>query len=136
MCAIIEAIQVEELETPETTYNFEVEDFHTYYVTESKVLVHNMCYNLEADDILNSIIDNPQSIQDYSLDEIKSIANQSNWHQGTLVRGPNKGLGFKVSSSSKGSIIFNPGQVHHFGGAPYWKVSSGTKGVFRFLYLR
>ena len=43
VCAIIEAIQVEQLATPETTYNFEVEDFHTYYVTDSKVLVHNIC---------------------------------------------------------------------------------------------
>lgn len=41
VCAIIEAIQVEQLETPETTYNFEVEDFHTYYVGEQRVLVHN-----------------------------------------------------------------------------------------------
>ena len=42
-CAIIEAIQVEPLSTPETTYNFEVADYHTYYVSGSKVLVHNMC---------------------------------------------------------------------------------------------
>ena len=41
--AIIEAIDVESLETAETTYNFEVECFHTYYVSESNVLVHNMC---------------------------------------------------------------------------------------------
>lgn len=41
--AIIEAIDVEVLKSPETTYNFEVEDFHTYYVSESNVLVHNMC---------------------------------------------------------------------------------------------
>ena len=26
-----------------TVYNFEVEDFHTYYVTGSSILVHNMC---------------------------------------------------------------------------------------------
>jgi RHS repeat-associated protein len=31
----------EKLDTPETTYNFEVEDFHTYFVGESGVLVHN-----------------------------------------------------------------------------------------------
>ena len=37
-CVTIEEIQVEELEKPETTYNFEVADFHTYYVTESNVL--------------------------------------------------------------------------------------------------
>ena len=28
---------------PETTYNFEVADYHTYYVGECNVLVHNMC---------------------------------------------------------------------------------------------
>ena len=42
-CGIIETIEVETLSTPETTYNFEVVDYHTYYVSDSKVLVHNMC---------------------------------------------------------------------------------------------
>ena len=42
-CAIIEEIQAERLSAPETTYNFEVADYHTYYVSDSKVLVHNAC---------------------------------------------------------------------------------------------
>lgn len=46
-CATIEEIRVERLTKPETTYNFEVEDFHTYYVSESKVLVHNDCFRRE-----------------------------------------------------------------------------------------
>ena len=41
--AIIEEIEVEELANPETTYNFEVEEFHTYYVAESNILAHNKC---------------------------------------------------------------------------------------------
>ena len=40
---VIDGILVEELSTPETTYNFEVEDYHTYYVSKDKVLVHNIC---------------------------------------------------------------------------------------------
>lgn len=40
---IIEKVEVETLTEAETTYNFEVADFHTYYVSDSKVLVHNMC---------------------------------------------------------------------------------------------
>ena len=48
-CAVIDGILVEELSTPETTYNFEVEDYHTYYVTEDKVLVHNRCANVVDD---------------------------------------------------------------------------------------
>ena len=39
----IEKVQHEILETPITVYNFEVADFHTYYVGKSAVLVHNTC---------------------------------------------------------------------------------------------
>ena len=42
-CVIIEEIKVEKLSTSQTTYNFEVADFHTYYVSDSKILVHNKC---------------------------------------------------------------------------------------------
>ena len=40
---IIKSIKVEKLSEPETTYNFEVEDFHTYFVGTNEVLVHNAC---------------------------------------------------------------------------------------------
>ncbi len=40
---IIDSIEIETLESHETTYNFEVADFHTYYVTDSNILVHNRC---------------------------------------------------------------------------------------------
>ena len=40
---IIEKVEVERLAEAETTYNFEVADFHTYYVTKKAVLVHNKC---------------------------------------------------------------------------------------------
>ena len=38
---IIVSVKIEELETPETTYNFEVADFHTYFVGENPLCVHN-----------------------------------------------------------------------------------------------
>ena len=40
---VVEQVQHELLESPETTYNFEVEDYHTYYVGRSTTLVHNKC---------------------------------------------------------------------------------------------
>lgn len=40
---IIEEVQHEILESPVKVYNFEVEDFHTYYVGENSVLTHNKC---------------------------------------------------------------------------------------------
>ena len=41
---IIEKIDHETLETPVTVYNFQVEDFHTYYAGSVCVLVHNAKY--------------------------------------------------------------------------------------------
>ena len=45
----VERVTLEQLEEPETTYNLEVADFHTYYVTEKDVLVHNFCERQYAD---------------------------------------------------------------------------------------
>lgn len=39
----VEWVQHELLESPIKVYNFEVEDFHTYFVGECEVLVHNVC---------------------------------------------------------------------------------------------
>ena len=39
----VEWVQHELLESPIKVYNFEVEDFHTYFVGENSVLVHNGC---------------------------------------------------------------------------------------------
>ena len=38
---VVEYTRTEYLEEPEAVYNFQVEDFHTYYVGEQFVLVHN-----------------------------------------------------------------------------------------------
>ena len=38
---IVKSVKIHVLKTPETTYNFEVADFHTYYVGEDSVCVHN-----------------------------------------------------------------------------------------------
>ena len=40
---VVEKVQHEILESPVTVYNFQVADYHTYYVASSGVLVHNSC---------------------------------------------------------------------------------------------
>ena len=40
---VVEWVQHEILESPIKVYNFEVADFHTYYVSDISVLVHNKC---------------------------------------------------------------------------------------------
>ena len=40
---VVEKIQHEILEAPVEVYNFQVEDYHTYFVASSGILVHNVC---------------------------------------------------------------------------------------------
>ena len=40
---VVEKVQHEILESPVAVYNFQVADFHTYYVSGTGVLVHNSC---------------------------------------------------------------------------------------------
>ncbi|MFT9057371.1 MAG: toxin C-terminal domain-containing protein [Ethanoligenens sp.] len=47
-------IQIEHLKESVKVYNFEVEDFHTYYVGENSVLVHNICGPLKGNDAVNA----------------------------------------------------------------------------------
>lgn len=42
---VVEKVQHEILEAPVKVYNFEVQDFHTYYVGKNSILVHNKCEN-------------------------------------------------------------------------------------------
>ena len=44
----VEWIDHEILESPINVYNFEVEDFHTYFVGQSSILVHNQCTNVQG----------------------------------------------------------------------------------------
>ena len=53
---VVEQIQHELLESPIKVYNFEVEDFHTYYVSANAdsdefVLVHNSCSGVSRKDL-------------------------------------------------------------------------------------
>ncbi len=53
---IVEKVQHEILEAPIAVYSFEVEDFHTYYVGRSSILVHNMCQmSKSVDDIIGNL---------------------------------------------------------------------------------
>jgi hypothetical protein len=41
--AIVKKVGVERLKQPVTVYNFEAEDWHTYFVGSEEILVHNKC---------------------------------------------------------------------------------------------
>ena len=64
----IDKVEIENLAEFETTYNFEVADFHTYYVSESNVLVHNKCA-VDINDTSNdaAVIGKMKDLNQYQL---------------------------------------------------------------------
>ena len=60
---VVEKVQYEILETPVTVYNFQVEDYHTYYVSSTSILVHNSCdYKPLRDGDMRAVI-NPGELE-------------------------------------------------------------------------
>ena len=69
----VEKVQHEILENPVKVYNFEVAGFHTYFVSESNILVHNLCakkyYKATRTD--NSIIRGSKITKSQALNRIR-----------------------------------------------------------------
>ena len=59
---VVEKIQHEILESPITVYNFQVEGYHTYYVSNINILVHNDCYKPIRDGDMRATI-NPGELE-------------------------------------------------------------------------
>ena len=57
--ATIGVVETEELDTFETTYNFEVEDVHTYFVGSESILVHNLCATIDGKKVYRGQPKNP-----------------------------------------------------------------------------
>ncbi len=123
----VEDTYTEELDLPVTIYNFEVEDFHTYFVGESHVLVHNDgCFDTR----LQEIIDNPNAVQQYTPEEFQFIAQNSSWNSSVSKNG--KGFrawsgNYEIRYSTNGTRF----DAEHFFGDPYWVVSSSKGGKKR-----
>ena len=116
---VLELVQHEILETPVKTYNFEVADFHTYYVGTYNVLVHNKC-------VFGEFVDNPQSLWGKTADDLEEVLG-SDWTRGTY--GSSK-TGWKFTNGDK-MIAYHPGGGKHVGN--YYKLSSGQVGKIKIV---
>ncbi len=91
--------------------------------------------------VINSVDDviaNPQLLKGQSLDQVKTLlGNSEGWVNDVMRRSttnPNGGWVLremnKAGTDFTGRMIqYHPGTSRHFGGAPYWKVSSGSGTV-------
>ncbi|MBD5544694.1 MAG: hypothetical protein HDR01_10780, partial [Lachnospiraceae bacterium] len=67
----VSRVELEVLEEPVRVYNFEVADWHTYYVSEEEVLVHNTCMVSQGGSKTGTVWDNITPTQEnYSFTNI------------------------------------------------------------------
>ncbi len=87
---------------------------------------------------VDDVMTNPQLLEGQSLDQVKNLlGNSSGWVNDVMRRSttnPNGGWVLremnKTGTDFTGRMIqYHPGTSRHFGGAPYWKVSSGSGTV-------
>jgi|GEM_PF-5262972 len=91
-----------------------------------------------ANRVLNAIAENPTRVHRYTLKQVRGFSSRaSQWQSGVLKQGRSVGRGFETLSRFDGRRIqWSPGSPRHFGGRPYWKVSSGRLGVWREMQRR
>ena len=98
---IVRRVETKHLDTPETTYNFEVEGFHTYYVGEQSVCVHNANCNIQTGDT-----------KDFSIHDSKRAAYRAAKRDaGVVGMQPDKPVG--LAYNRQGHMI--PGKTYTFG---------------------
>ena len=113
---IVEKIQHEILETPVTVYNFEVEDFHTYYVSNSAILVHNTCgvKSTFSQIIKNDVIDLPRTGSALKNDTYHAFSNIVDNYAGYATK----------SSISNGTLYQLQGSLNGVAGRFEWIVQN------------
>ena len=108
---VVELIQHEILESPVKVYNFEVEDFHTYYVSNSAVLVHNVCSQRAAMRAAKRSVNIPMSQEPDMIQSVKMIG-----ENGRTVFAQMEIYGSKYIRNDLGGHLFKDGTTmgRHF----------------------
>ena len=122
---VVEQVQHEILEAPIKVYNFEVEDFHTYFVGDGDgVLVHNVCSDFqhmskqEANQIKNQI-KNSQNVTFKSKSDAVSFINKNFPTFKQEVRGHRSAQGWHFDSPHINGV--NSNHINIYSKSPYFK---------------
>ena len=114
---VVEQVQHELLESPVATYNFEVQDFHTYYVGKESVLVHNLCKVKSSIKKSDALTKEANKLSGRAQDEINDLV--SSFMKGNK----NPGLGSKHLS---GDIYYLRGRN---GGRVFYRMVDDTMDI-------
>ena len=92
----VESVSCKKLSAPETTYNLEVADFHTYYVSDACVLVHNA--------------DCGKGVKELSDDQLRHFGRAGKNSGFRVIDGSHDNAMQFVKSQVKGLKEFKPGK--------------------------
>lgn len=110
-------IQHEILESPVKVYNFEVTDFHTYYVGNVNVLVHNLCGVKSSIKQSSSLVREADKLTGRLQDETNSLIREF------LNGNANPGLGTKHLA---GDIYYLRGRN---GARVFYRITDGVMDI-------
>lgn len=86
---------------------------------------------------VDDVLANPNLLQGKSLEQVQSLLGNSKGWVNDAMRKSSRADGWVLREMNQAGteftgrmIQYHPGTPRHFGGAPYWKVSSGN-GTFR-----
>ena len=117
----VEAVTIECLDEPVKVYNFEVEDWHTYYVAELGVLVHNIgCIGGQVSGNSGYFKVNYNGVESPIYRGGNDFTVQSNEVKINPLTG-------KVKTSHGVSLDVNPNTIARFGGA--YRIDSIPEGL-------
>ena len=129
---VVEQIQHELLEHPETTYNFEVEGYHTYYVGDSGVLVHNKCPSRVAMREAKRSVNIPMSQKPDLITNVKMVG-----ANGKTVFAKLEVYGDKFIRNDLGGHLFKDGatMARHFNAGSVEIINGSQKFVSNGLHF-
>ena len=114
---VVEKVQHEFLEAAIAVYNFQVKDYHTYYVTNSSILVHNLCNAKSSIKRNNSLVKEANKLTGKLQQEADNLVSMFlNGHT-------NPGLGTKHLS---GNIYYLRGRN---GARVFYRMVDGTMDI-------
>ena len=128
---VVEQVQHEILEAPVTIYNFEVEDFHTYYVGDASILVHNLCTKKAAMREAKRSVNIPMSQKPDAIKTVKMIG-----ENGRTVFSKLEIYGNKFIRDDVGGHLFKDGSTiaRHFNAGIIDKTGKFIQNGIHFWY--
>ena len=132
---VVEFVQHEILESPVEVYNFEVEDFHTYFVGEVSVLVHNGCGTDDADVSSNVVTKRPQSKRTQYLGRTPSKNSATgrqvidNMRAQGRIRGEGENMEFYSEKGQQWYPIAEADMAHKTNAVTWWNTEGKYYGA-------